>query len=235
MMNFFTFADQSSVDFGIYISGDGTFNAPERDVTTYSIPGRNGDLIVDNGRFLNISLAYQAFIPFGFPLKAERIRLWLKSKTGYQRLEDTYHPEFFRMAYMANTIDFKPKVLNRSAEFTLNFICQPQRWLKTGELPININQSGARIFNAYMPSLPIFKVYGSGSGALVVNQTTVVIKDISEYMMIDCDIQNAYKGTVNQNQNISAPVFPELQSGENTIAWSGNITGVEIVPRWWTI
>ena len=53
MINYFTFDGKTSTDFGMYISGSGTYNAPERDVTTYNIPGRNGDLIVDNGRFLN--------------------------------------------------------------------------------------------------------------------------------------------------------------------------------------
>lgn len=235
MMNYFTFDGETSADFGVYISGSGTYNAPDRDITTYSVPGRNGDLIVDNGRFLNTTITYEASIIHNFPLNAERLRLWLKSKTGYKRLEDSYHPDFYRMAYFSGAIDFSPGFLNWNAQLTLNFTCLPQRWLKSGEFPIQMNQSGAQLFNAYMPSLPLIKVYGSGSGTLVVNQTTIVIKDISEYMMIDCDIQNAYKGTVNQNQNISAPVFPELQSGENIIAWSGNISGVEIVPRWWTI
>ena len=55
-MKSFTFAGRSSKDFGIYLSGSGVFNAPERDVETISIPGRSGDLILDNGRFKNISV-----------------------------------------------------------------------------------------------------------------------------------------------------------------------------------
>ena len=235
MMHSFTFAGKNSRDFGVYISGGGTYNAPERDVTTYSVPGRNGDLIVDNGRFLNTTVSYESFIPRGFPNKAEQLRLWLKSVTGYQRLEDDYHPDFFRMAYFSNAIDFTTHVLNRSAEFTLTFTCKPQRFLKSGEFPVVIGASGDSLYNAYMPALPLIQLTGNGAGALVVNDTTVTVKSMDGSLTLDCDLQNAYKGTENQNANINAPVFPALQNGENIIGWSGGITGVSITPRWWTI
>jgi phage-related protein len=235
MMNFFSYGGRSSKDFGVYISGGGTYNAPERDMTTYSVPGRNGDLLVDNGRFKNISVTYQSFIPFGFPNKAEQLRFWLKQNIGYQRLEDTYHPNFFRMGYMSNMIEFSTKALNRSAEFTLYFTCKPQRWLKTGEYPVTLNQSGETLYNAYMPALPLIKIYGNEKGTLVVNQTTVTVKNIDGYLMLDSDTQNAYKGTENQNINIQAAEFPVLQNGSNIIGWSGGIVKVDIIPRWWTV
>lgn len=235
MINFFTFDGQSSADFGVYISGGETYNAPERDVTTYSVPGRNGDLIVDNGRFSNITVSYEAFIVRDFSKNAERLRLWLKSKQGYKRLEDSYHTDFFRMAYLSSTLDFSTGFLNWNASFTVNFVCQPQRWLKSGEFPMTLSSTGAQLFNAYMPSLPLIKVYGNGAGTLVVNQTTVTVKSINGYLILDSETQNAYKGTENQNMNIQAAEFPVLQNGSNIIGWSGGITKIEITPRWWTI
>ena len=234
-MHSFTFAGKNSRDFGVYISGGGTYNAPERDVTTYSVPGRNGDLIVDNGRFLNTAVSYESFIPRGFPNKAEQLRLWLKSVKGYQRLEDDYHPNFFRMAYYSNAIDFSTHFLNRSAEFTLTFTCKPQRFLKSGEFPVTIAESGDSLYNPYMEALPIIQLTGNGAGTLVVNDVTVTVKDMSGSLILDCDLQNAYSGTTNENSNINAPVFPTLTPGENVIGWSGGITGVSIIPRWWTI
>ena len=54
MMNAFQFNGRSSSEFGVYISGGGTYNAPERDVEFMAMPGRSGDLLIDNGRFKNI-------------------------------------------------------------------------------------------------------------------------------------------------------------------------------------
>lgn len=48
------------------ISGYGTYGAPERDVSMVSIPGRNGDLVFDNGRFTNAEVYYDIGWARGF-------------------------------------------------------------------------------------------------------------------------------------------------------------------------
>ena len=55
-------AGRDLADFGVYISGNGTYNAPARDVKSVAIPGRNGELTLDNGRFKNVTVKYPAFI-----------------------------------------------------------------------------------------------------------------------------------------------------------------------------
>lgn len=235
MSGFLTFNGQTSKDFGLHISGGGTYNAPEREVTTYTVPGRNGDLIVDNGRYSNIVVSYEAFIIQSFAKNAERVRFWLAGAPGYHRLEDSYHPDYFRMGYYSGGLDFETGFLNWHGSCTLSFNCKPQRFLKSGEFPVVIGASGDSLYNAYMPALPLIQLTGNGAGTLVVNDTMVTVKSMSGSLTLDCDLQNAYKGTENQNANINAPVFPALQNGENIIGWSGGITGVSIMPRWWTI
>lgn len=48
------------------ISGYGTYGAPERDVEAVAVPGRNGDLIFDNGRFTNAEVYYDIGWARGF-------------------------------------------------------------------------------------------------------------------------------------------------------------------------
>ena len=55
-----TFDGENSGDYGIYITGAGTFNAPQRDVDLVTIPGRNGSFALDHGRFENIEVTYPA-------------------------------------------------------------------------------------------------------------------------------------------------------------------------------
>ena len=53
---------------------------------------------------------------------------------------------------------------------------------------------------------------------------------------MDSDIQDVYRGTVNRNADvILSEGFPQLIPGENGIVWTGGITYVEVVPRWWTL
>ena len=51
---YFIFNGFRSSDYGVLISGDQTFNAPARDIDEIEIPGRDGVLTLDNGRFNSI-------------------------------------------------------------------------------------------------------------------------------------------------------------------------------------
>ena len=44
MRNYFTLDGVDSRDFGVYISGQGTFNASGRGYNIIPVPGRNGEL-----------------------------------------------------------------------------------------------------------------------------------------------------------------------------------------------
>lgn len=234
MMGYFMLDGKCSRDFGIYISGEQVFNAPERDVESIEIPGRNGDLTISRNRFKNITVSYPAFIRSDFAQNASAARTWLLASDGYRRLEDSYDPEHYRMARFTGPIDFTMRFLNYAGEVTLSFTCQPQRWRKDGEYPLPCPNGGS-LYNDGFPALPLIKVSGTGTGNLYVGRYTVAIKSLDGYVMLDSNAQNAYKDTLNKNSTISAPEFPVLQPGENTVSWDGGIAAVEITPRWWTV
>ena len=74
MKNFIIFNGQSLRDFGVYISGLNTYNAPSRDVDSVKVPGRNGTLTMDNGRYNNINVTYPAFICNNYDARVEALR-----------------------------------------------------------------------------------------------------------------------------------------------------------------
>lgn len=222
-----------SSDFGIYISGSGTFNAPERDVEVISVPGRNGDIVIDNGRFKNNTVTYPAFIRELFKERAAGARDWLCQSAEYHRLEDSYSPSFYRMARFVGPMDFSTRFLNRSAEMELIFDCKPQRFLKDGERAIAAT-GAIKLYNpTSYAALPLIRVYGT-SGSLVVGNTIMKISQIDEYIDLDSETKNAFKGTINCNNKVSNS-FPELAPGETGITFRGNISKIEIIPRWWTV
>ena len=131
-------------------------------------------------------------------------------------------------------MDFDTRFLNYSAEFTVSFNCMPQRWLVSGSYPMTLTAPYS-LTNQYCPALPLITVYGNGAGALTIGGNIIQISEIDEYVTLDSDTQNAYKGTANKNSTISLASFPVLQPGKTGISWSGGITKVEITPRWWTV
>ena len=80
----FTFDGESSADYGVYITGEGVFNAPERAVEMVDIPGRNGSYALDQGRFSNIEVTYTAGMvddsETDFADRLADVRNWLCSK-----------------------------------------------------------------------------------------------------------------------------------------------------------
>ena len=233
MRNYLIFNGKSTKDFGVYISGLNTYNAPERDVEIISVPGRNGDLTIDNGRYKNITVSYPAFIYDQFDQNVEGLRNYLLSQRGYVRLEDTYHPNEYRLARFKGEFSAKPVDWLEAGEFELEFDCYPQRFLKSGEQTITFEAADS-LFNEHMPSKPVIRAYGTGS--LTINGVSVLITSANVYTDIDCDLEEAYKGSTNCNGNIvlNNGKFPVLDSGSNSISIS-NLTKIEITPRWWVL
>lgn len=133
MRNYFIYNGVDSREYGVYISGQGTFNAPQKAYQFYNIPGRNGALIGYDKRFENVNITYQAFIYKDFEKNLAAFRSFLLSVNGYARLEDSYHPDEFRAAAYVGPFDPEVTSKNDAGSFTITFNCKPQRYLKSGE------------------------------------------------------------------------------------------------------
>ena len=133
---YLSFAGKSSKDFLVYLSGPGVYDSPAADVDTTSVPGRNGDIITEKAkagrrRYQNVDIKYKAFFFNGLPAKTAAVKAWLLSPVGYQKLQDTYDPDFFRMAVCKDALAFDVTA-QRAAEMELTFNCKPQRWSVEG-------------------------------------------------------------------------------------------------------
>ena len=134
----FVFNGKSSLDFKCKISGNETFRRPARDITSIEVPGRNGELTIDNGRYKNVTIPYNCFIAENIRENLSSLINWLSQSPGYSRLEDSYHPNEYRMARYTGPLD--PEVFYaEDGRFDLEFDCQPQRWLTSGEQPVEVS------------------------------------------------------------------------------------------------
>lgn len=230
---YLTYDGKSSEDFKIHISGSGTFVSPSRDVESISIPGRNGDLHIDNGRYNNVPISYPAFCVDNFEENYGAFKDFLLSRRGYKRLEDSYHPDKFRRAAYKESLNPSMTPLNRAGEFEIIFDCDPRFFLKKGEEPITI-QSGTILKNpTYQIARPIIRVYGTGT--INVNDVTIVVTSSDGYTDLDSEMEEAYMGAVNCNANIQTennrfPILNEV----NEITYTG-FSEVIITPNWWSV
>lgn len=235
----------SSEEMGIVVEHPPKYSFPQRDFEVTHVPGRNGDVVFDTGSYQNVPREYEIAIGDenkDFTPQANLISEWLHSSRGYARLEDTYEPEYYRLAMYQEEGEIE-NLLQHMGRITVKFNCKPQRFLKSGDVTIAFNQNNSLLVNpTKFPSRPIIKVFGSGSGVLNVNNVAtgkhykVDISAINEFVVIDSDIMDAYKGTENKNSTISlSSGFPMLDKDLNRISWSGGITRVEVQAKWWTL
>lgn len=134
---------KSTADLGVIVSGEAAFDAAAPDYTSYQIPGKNGDLMLSNNRYLNIDVTYPAFIPADFEEKVQAIRSWMRSARSYARIEDNYDLLHFRMGMGKDVLTFEPSAENVGSNMSLVFDCKPQRFLYSGEDEVTIGTWGA--------------------------------------------------------------------------------------------
>lgn len=131
----------NSLDYDIYITGEAVYNAPERAVEMINIPGKNGALALDQGRFENIEVTYHAGCfadsQADFADKVMRFRNALASRYTYKRLTDEYHPDEYRLGLYKSGLDVDAVRYGTAGEFNIVFDCKPQRFLIDGDRAIS--------------------------------------------------------------------------------------------------
>lgn len=237
MRHILTFAGKDLWDFGVHISGEDTWKKPSADYEAVSIPGRNGDLLFFNNRYNNVEMKYPCGIISSFDTNFSAMADFLLSHTGYQRLEDSYHPDCYRLAYFSGSLDPELTKRNREGKFDLVFTAKPQRFLKKGEQKSTLTADGSVYNPTSFDAKPLIRVYGTGQ--LGVGDETVTIKQAAVYTDLDCEAEDAYKDSAANNCNgnieLSGDSFPVLKAGRNGISLGSGITKVEITPRWWRL
>ena len=234
MMNYLTFGKINTKNFNAFVSGESTFVTAERDIEVIPIPGRNGTLSVDNGRFHNVSIVYPCFIVDSFRANYDALRAAFLSESGYNKLIDTYDPDHYRRARYTAAIDPEMTQLNRHGKFDLAFDCDPRRFLVSGDKVVTFSANGSIKNPTLYNALPFIRAYGTGY--FEISGVRVTITSANTYTDIDCELQEAYKGSTNCNGNITLDngEFPKLIPGINQVTISG-ISRIELMSRWWTI
>ena len=218
------------------------YEMPLKKYERVHVPGRNGDIIIDNGDYENVDRVYNVAIVrdgASAPIVSRDLSKWL-NQPGYHRLEDSYQPDVYMLAtyQSGNTIT---NVFNEAGRAELVFNRMPQRFLKSGEVPI-IYDVGDGVENTIsnptdQVALPIIKVYGMGSGTVTIGAHIMSISSMNGYLYIDSTKEDIYKDLSNMNGYVTITNgFPKLVSyGDLPVKFTGGVTRVDIVPNWWVI
>lgn len=227
----------ASANYGIVVGEAPSFEKPTKRMQIFNIPGRNGSVVLDEGSYNDTTRTYNVWLSDNEELDLTstvyNVCEWLFSPSGYQRLEDSFEPDIFRLAYYSggNEISNELTMYGRTA---LKFTCRPERFYKEGEIEIPVT-NGQIVFNktSYI-SKPLIHIEGSGSVSVSIGGVTINAT-ITDYINLDCERLNAYRLPSENKNNQVTGTFPTLKPGNNTVTTTGSITKMTIIPRYYTI
>lgn len=228
---------------GVFVEEAPRYNKPSRKIDIYSVPGRSGDIIRPQDAWNNVDQNYEIFAGDGtqdaVPGAFSHVGAWLYGPTGYQRLEDDFDTDHFRLAYFAGPMNVE-NVMTKVGRASIRFVCKPQRFLKSGETEVTIASVPATLTNpTEFRARPLLLVTGGGlEGTVTINDTVFEISDTSVPIYIDCETMNCYDGEGNNKNGIvgsSSSEFATLDPGDNNIGFTGAVSSVKITPRWWEL
>lgn len=141
-MGVISFNGRSSSEFGCTIEQRPDHTRGSRRGELIEAPGRNGAMVLEDGSYTTYIQSYVVAFKEGGTLppyrRAAQVAEWLLGSKGFCRLEDDFEPGFFRLARYAGPLNIN-QVVDAYGRCTLEFECQPQRYLKMGDTEIGMS------------------------------------------------------------------------------------------------
>ena len=233
----FTFKGKNSNDMFLTIENRLTFDSSERDIEFIAIPGRDGELIIDNKRYNAVTRSIPCILRLPKNKSVEHvisdISNWLNIDHQYHDFRWSGDPEFIYKAMFFQTFNMQ-RVIREFGRVVLNFKMHPIKYLKTGLEEFIISNNTTLHNPLSLPSKPIIKIVGQGSIKLKINDQEVDLRWLEEGGVI-IDSENQTITTIDGNKSLSRHLysypFPVLEVGPNMITYEGDIENVSIIPR----
>lgn len=225
-MNYFMFNNVDSREIaGLIVQELPPISKPARRVSIAEIDGKDGDI----SEFKGYS-AYDKNISIGLTkgYNIDQIINWLN---GSGRLILSNEPDKYYEAEINNQIDFDR--LGRFKTATIKFHVQPFKYKLNEEKQILeiTDQTNFNVTNhGLIESKPIITLYGSGIVEVLLNNISIFTINIDdEYVTIDTIKEDAYRNGILKNRLMNGDFENiRLQSGQNIISWTGNLTKIEV-------
>ena len=219
-----TIDNKTSGEYDLSIAETPSIPVPDRDIEMKQIRGRNGSLTKKYGyKDIEFSIALNIIDTNGIKEKIRYIKAWILNAKKLQLSDDS--------AYYKIKHSFIPDIdneLNLYGYFKASFVAHP--FQRIDKPIVTMLMPGQLMNNGTVESEPYIKIYGTGDGSLTINDSVIYLKNISQFIEIDSEDQEAFKDSSSKNGDMEG-TYPTFNPGINDIGWSGGITKIEIDVR----
>lgn len=240
----FTFKGTSSTTMGVHVLALPDIPVAEERGQEVTIPGRDGTLWLSEGAYADIELPF--LIEYGSTADLNAIAGWL---SGYGELVISTQPNYCYHARITSGFALQHGIYafgHYRAE--INFVANPYKYVSGNPALPDMTQSTMFDGNGSIYSRPVITIYANGDVNLLVNDCSVLIEDIDEYVTIDCEAMMAFKDDTNWGSKVrllsngEVDEWPSLRpyGYTNYIDWydddgsqsQTHVTKVVVRPNW---
>lgn len=224
-MNYFIFKGIDSRNFDNLIVNELpaiTKAAPK--VETFDIDGRSGTLTINTGAYSSITKQVQCTL-----MNLDNIDEIFKWLDGAGEITFSNQPDRFFKAKIINNIPFE-RVIYTFRSFVIEFECNPEAYYFNSST-LTFTEPCDFLGSGTTESNPIIKIYGDGNIELTINDLDLLLKNVSDYIIINSSLYQCTKDGVNAGKQMEG-FFPTLKPNINSISWTGTVEKIEIEPNW---
>lgn len=223
----FRFKGIDSRQMGVIVTKMPETVRPERRVERITVAGRNGSLHIDEGVYESYDRTMECAIKKRE--KLDEIAAWL---VGSGEMVFSTEPNKIYHVTISNQVSIA-SMMRMFQKFMVTMDTQPFKYdANAYEYTEELTEADTIINHGTVYAEPVITIYGTGDIALNVNGVDYPVNGVEEYITIDSEMMEVFKGDISQNSKYGGADFPRLEVGENNISWTGEVTKVEIMPKW---
>ena len=196
MSDYLIFGNVDSRNYNIEVFFKEIDTTPKRVYERVDIVGRNGALLIDQGRYEDVPVTYDCVALDDDDRKA--FASAIASQTGYRRLEDSFNTDEYYKAVFDEAIEPNITPERDKSTFSLLFTRYPQRFLTSGETLVTVANNGTITNPTRYESQPTIQV--NGYGTLKFNGYEVTIENA---LMGEYELMGAFN--IGKGKSIALP------------------------------
>ena len=192
-----------------------------------TVPGRDGSLHQTDGAYDSYTKTMECVLLD--EKKVDMVAAWL---TGSGEIIFSSEPDKVYRVTVINTVPVSQMLLSFPS-FQVSFDTYPFKYsVNRFDEALELEKPAVILGKGTVYSQPVITVYGSGAVTITINGADYPLDNVDGHVTINSEIEECYKDAINMNNIFSADEFPQLEPGDNTISWTGEVEKIEIQPNW---
>ena len=226
-MEYFIFNNVNSNDKNIIIKEMPPIVRAKQRINTIKLEGRSGSLHEVEDNYDSYTNQIKCIIKPEADINY--LKSWLK---GVGKLILSTDSDVYYDVAIVNKIDFS-KYLTYLKEFPLEIEFQPiAHGITIKNFSLSANTETTKNIGGNHKTYPILKC--TGNGTITCNGKSILVKNNTGEIYVDCELLNAYAGNLNKNdcvEGLEDPIF--LNPGDNIITVSTGLTVIVSYSEAW--